>query len=385
MSDQLYESALQILTTDGSEGFKNVLVKILNEVMKYERSAVLNAQPYERTEKREGHANGFKNKSMRTTLGKLDFDIPQVRGDVEFYPTGLEKGLRSERALKSAMAEMYINGVSTRKVTRVFEKMCGVSVTSDEVSRATKLLDEEFSLWRNRALGKISHLIIDARYEKVREGRVVVDKALLVAVGVTPEGKRSVLGLSVSSNEGEVHWRTFFESLQKRGMHGLESITSDAHTGIRAARRSVFPSVPWQRCQFHLQQNAQAYVPRVSMREEVARDIRIILNAPDLEEAERYLAQAVEKYSISAPRLSEWMEENIPEGLTVFSLPQCRRKKLRTSNGIERLNREIKKRTKVVSIFPNDASLERLATAILIEISEEWETGRKYMKMNLEN
>jgi putative transposase len=385
MSDQLYESALQILTTDGSEGFKNVLVKILNEVMKYERSAVLNAQPYERTEEREGHANGFKNKSMRTTLGKLDFDIPQVRGDVEFYPTGLEKGLRSERALKSAMAEMYINGVSTRKVTRVFEKMCGVSVTSDEVSRATKLLDEEFSLWRNRALGKISHLIIDARYEKVREGRVVVDKALLVAVGVTPEGKRSVLGLSVSSNEGEVHWRTFFESLQKRGMHGLESITSDAHTGIRAARRSVFPSVPWQRCQFHLQQNAQAYVPRVSMREEVARDIRIILNAPDLEEAERYLAQAVEKYSISAPRLSEWMEENIPEGLTVFSLPPCRRKKLRTSNGIERLNREIKKRTKVVSIFPNDASLERLATAILIEISEEWETGRKYMKMNLEN
>lgn len=385
MSDQLYESALQILARDGSEGFKNVLVKILNEVMKYERSTVLNANPYERTEHREGHANGFKNKTVRTTLGKLDFAIPQVRGDVEFYPTGLEKGLRSERALKSAMAEMYINGVSTRKVTRVFEKMCGVSVTSDEVSRATKLLDEEFTLWRNRPLGKICHLIVDARYEKVREGCVVVDKALFVAIGVTPDGKRSVLGLSVSSNEGEVHWRAFFESLQKRGMYGLESITSDAHSGIKAARKTVFPSVPWQRCQFHLQLNAQAYIPRVSMREEVASDIRTILNAPDITEAERYLNITVEKYSQSAPRLSEWMEENIPEGLTVFSLPQSRRRKLRTSNGIERLNREIKKRTKVVSIFPNDASLERLATAILIEISEEWETGKTYMKMDLEN
>jgi len=385
MSDQLYESALHILATDGNEGFKNVLVKLLNEVMKYERSSVLNAQPYERTEGREGHANGYTNKTVRTTLGKLNFDIPQVRGDVEFYPTGLEKGLRSERALKSAMAEMYINGVSTRKVTKVFEKMCGVSVTSDEVSRATKLLDKEFSIWRDRPLGRISHLIIDARYEKVREGCVVVDKALFVAIGVTPEGKRTVLGLSISSSEGELHWRTFFESLIKRGMCGLESITSDAHSGIKAARKAVFPAVPWQRCQFHLQQNAQAYVPRVSMRKEVAGDIRMIFNAPDREEAERYLQLKVDKYSKSAPKLSQWMEDNIPEGLTVFALPECRRKKLRTSNGIERLNREIKKRTKVVSIFPNDAALERLATGILIEISEEWETGNKYIKMNADN
>jgi transposase-like protein len=385
MSDQLYESALHILATDGNEGFKNVLVKLLNEVMKYERSSVLNAQPYERTEGREGHANGYTNKTVRTTLGKLNFDIPQVRGDVEFYPTGLEKGLRSERALKSAMAEMYINGVSTRKVTKVFEKMCGVSVTSDEVSRATKLLDKEFSIWRDRPLGRISHLIIDARYEKVREGCVVVDKALFVAIGVTPEGKRTVLGLSVSANEGELHWRAFFESLIKRGMCGLESITSDAHSGIKAARKAVFPAVPWQRCQFHLQQNAQAYVPRVSMRKEVAGDIRMIFNAPDREEAERYLQLKVDKYSKSAPKLSQWMEDNIPEGLTVFALPECRRKKLRTSNGIERLNREIKKRTKVVSIFPNDAALERLATGILIEISEEWETGNKYIKMNADN
>lgn len=385
MSDQLYEEALQILATDGREGFKNVLVKILNEVMKYERSSVLNAQPYERTEQREGHANGFKNKTVRTTLGKLDFDIPQVRGGIEFYPTGLEKGLRSERALKSAMAEMYINGVSTRKVSKIFETMCGVSVTSDEVSRATKLLDEEFKLWRSRPIGHICHLIIDARYEHVREGNMVVDKALFVAVGVTPKGKRMVLGLSVSANEGEVHWRTFFESLQQRGMYGLESITSDAHSGLKAARRAVFPSVPWQRCQFHLQQNAQAHVPRIAMRKEVASDIKTILNAPNFDEAKRYLKQTVEKYSKTAPKLSEWMEENIPESLTVFSLAQCRRKKLRTSNGIERLNREIKKRTKVVSIFPNDASLERLATAILIEISEEWETGRIYMKMNNED
>ena len=384
MSDQLYESALNILSEDGSNGFGTILVNFLNEVMRYERSIKLNAQPFERSEERKGYANGYKPKTLRTSLGALEFAIPQVRGDVSFYPTGLEKGLRSERALKLAMAEMYVKGVSTRKVSDIFEKLCGLEVSSSEVSRASQLLDEELTKWRERPLGEIKHLLIDARYEKVRIDGMVQDMALFIAVGITPEGKRTVLGLSVSSSEAEVHWRSFFESLQKRGMHGLESITSDAHSGIRAARKAVFSSVPWQRCQFHLQQNAQAYVPRVAMRKEVAADIRSVFDARDINEANRVLKSIVEKYHKSASKLSQWMEENIPEGLTVFKLPTNRRKKLRTSNGIERLNREIKKRTKVVSIFPNEKALERLASALLIEISEEWETGRNYMNMTIE-
>lgn len=385
MSEQLYESILETLAKNGTNGFGGVIIKLINEVMRYERSEHLQAQPYERSETRIGYANGFKDKTLRTTMGPLTFAIPQVRGGEGFYPTALEKGLRSERAIKIAMAEMYINGVSTRKVTDIFEAMCGIEVSSSEVSRATKMLDEEFATWRNRALGEIRHLILDARYENVREGGVIIDKALLIAVGVTATGHRMVLGVSVSSSEAEVHWRKFLESLAARGMHGLESITSDAHAGLKAARKQVLPAVPWQRCQFHLQQNAQAYVPKVAMKSEVATAIRTVFNAPDLCEANRYLKLIVEKYAKSAPKLSEWMEENIPEGLTVFSLPKERQKKLRTSNGIERLNREIKRRTRVVSIFPNDAALERLATALLIEISEEWETGMRYMKMGSED
>ncbi len=384
MSDQLYESALNILSEDGTNGFGSILVKFLNEVMQYERSLKLKAAPYERNDVRQGYANGYKPKTLRTSLGSLEFSIPQVRGDIDFYPTGLEKGLRSERALKLAMAEMYVKGVSTRKVSDIFEKLCGIEVSSSEVSRASKLLDEELRLWRERQLGEIKHIIVDARYEKVREGNMVQDKALFIAMGVTPEGKRTVLGLSVSSSEAEVHWRTFFESLLARGLHGVESITSDAHSGMKAARRAVFPSIPWQRCQFHLQQNAQAYIPRVAMKKAVAGDIRQVFDARDLDDAMAVLKQVVKKYEESAPKLSAWMEESIPEGLTVFNLPESRRKKLRTSNGIERLNREIKKRTRVVSIFPNEQALERLASALLIEISEEWETGKNYMKMNTE-
>ena len=382
MSNQLFESAINILNNNSDNGLGKILVTFMNEVMQYERSLTLNAQPYERNDERLGYANGFKDKTMRTSMGKLKFDIPQVRGDIDFYPTGLEKGLRSEKALKLAMAEMYIKGVSTRKVTDIFEKLCGIEVSSSEVSRASKLLDDELEKWRNRTLGIIKHLIIDARYESVREAGCVRKKALLIAVGITDNGKRSVLGVSVSNSEAEVHWRTFLESLMKRGMNGLESITSDAHSGLKAAMQTVLPSVLWQRCQFHLQQNAQQYVPRKYMKKEVAEDIRKVFNAPDIHEANRYLKMATEKYSKNAPKLAEWIELNIPEGLSVFQLPKNRQKRLRTSNGIERLNREIRKRTRVVSIFPNEEALTRLASALLIEISEEWETGKVYLTIN---
>jgi transposase-like protein len=178
-----------------------------------------------------------------------------------------------------------------------------------------------------------------------------------------------------------VHWRAFFESLIERGMQGVRLIVSDDHAGMRAARTAIFPGVPWQRCQFHLAQNAMAYVPRMSMRREVGEDIRTIFNAADREEAERRLALAVKKYAKSAPRLAEWMETNLPEGFTVFALPPHHRRRLRTTNSLERIHREIKRRTRVATLFPNEASVERLVSAILCEIDEEWSTGRQYLNM----
>ena len=355
---------------------------MLNEAMRIERSQVLGAQPYERSDSRLGYANGYKDKEVASRLGNLSLKIPQVRGGVSFYPSALDKGLRSERALKVAMAEMYVQGVSTRKVSAILEKMCGLEVSSAQVSKAAKQLDEELEKWRNRPIGAIEFLQLDARYEKVRQDGVIRSCAVLVATGVMANGHRTVLGVSVSLSEAEVHWRQFLLSLKSRGMHGVKMVTSDDHSGLKAALNAVYPSVPWQRCQVHLQRNAVAYVPKVSMRSEVARDIRTIFNAPDRAEAERFLEIAVEKYKECASRLSEWLESNIPEGLTVFSLPDNQRRKLRSTNMVERLNREIKRRTKVAGLFPNEASLLRLVSSILVETSEEWETGRRYLSMD---
>lgn len=279
---------------------------------------------------------------------------------------------------------MYVNGVSTRKVKNITRKLCGLDISSTQVSRASKLLDEELQKWRNRPLGEIPYLQVDARYEKVRHGGSVVDCAVLTAVGVREDGRRSILGTSVSLSEAEVHWREFIASLQERGMHGVVAVTSDDHKGIRAALRARMTGVLWQRCQFHLQQNAQKYVPRVSMRKEAAKEIRNIFNAPDRNEAEERLSRMVRKYRKKAPRLAEWAEENLPEGLTVFELPESHRRRLRTTNGLERVNEEIKRRTRVARLFPNEASLLRLVSAVLSEISEEWETGRRYLNMENE-
>jgi transposase-like protein len=277
------------------------------------------------------------------------------------------------------MAEMYVQGVSTRKVKAVTEKLCGVSLSSSQVSHATVLLDTDLEKWRNRHLGEYPYLFLDAYYEQVREDGQVRYLAVLTALGVNQDGKREILGVSVSMSEHEVHWRDFLESLKARGLGGMQLITSDDHAGLRAARLAVFGSIPWQRCQIHLQQNAQAYVPRKEMQTEVAEDIRTIFNAPDRTTAETYLVRVVEKYQKPASRLANWMVENIPEGLAVFSFPVAHRRLICTTNGVERLHREVRRRARVVSIFPNPASCLRLVSAVLAEISDEWLTGRMYL------
>ena len=374
--------AMEIIIEHGFGGMDQAMAILVNEAMKIERANVLKAAAYERTPDRTGHANGYKDKQVKSRLGNLGLQIPQVRGGVEFYPSALEKGERSERALKLSMAQMYIEGVTTRKVSSVLETLCGLRFSSSDVSRATALLDEELEKWRTRPLGKVPYLIVDARYEKVRMNGSVVSCAVLIATGVLADGKRSVLGVSVSMSEAEVHWREFLLSLKMRGLHGVELMTSDDHSGLRRALPSALPGVLWQRCQVHLQRNAAAYIPRVELREEVASDIRNIFNAPDQEEAERLLGKTVEKYKEKAGRLAVWMEENLPDGFAVFALPAHHRRRLRTTNMVERQNREIKRRTRVSGLFPNEASLLRLVSAILMEVSEEWESADKaYLKL----
>jgi putative transposase len=371
---------VEIISERGFSGMAEAMQILLNEAMLVERSRHLQAQPYERNSLRQDYANGFKPKLLKTQLGELSLSIPQVR-EGQFYPSFLEKGLRPERALKLALAEMYVQGVSTRKVNAVLQELCGLEISSMEVSRAAKLLDDELSNWKKRPLDKYHYIFLDACYEKIRQSGCVIDCAVLIAYGVNTEGKREILGLSVSLSESEVHWRNFLESLVSRGLNGIKLIISDAHSGLKAALRAVFPSVPWQRCQFHLQQNAQAYVTKIDRKNEVAGSIRAIFDAENITEAERLLKRVVEKYEKEMPHLALWMQENILEGLTIFHFPPSHRRRTRTSNIAERVNQEIRRRSRVARIFPNTASCERLAGAIVMEISEQWVLGTVYLNV----
>ena len=376
------DAAFAVLLANGLDGAGEALRILVNEASKIERAHFINARPHERTSDRTDYANGFKPKTVMTRLGEQTFDIPQVRGG-GFYPSALEKGSRTEQALNLALAEMYVQGVSTRKVCDILVKLLGpeVAISSTQVSRAAQSLDVGLAAWRERPLDETPYLFLDARYERVREGGQLVDCAVLVAVGVTKDSKRRVLGVSVALSEAEVHWRAFIDSLIRRGLKGVKLIVSDDHAGLKAARRATLPSVPWQRCQFHLQQNAGSYITRLDQKKPVAQRIRAIFNAPDKAEAERLLRQALDAWQTEAPKLAQWAKENLPEGFAAFDFPLGQRIRLRTTNGLERINREIKRRTRVASIFPNTASCLRLVSALLAECDEEWMTSKIYLNL----
>ena len=384
--DNVIEDVMELLIEYGPEKFKDSVELIFNQAMQIERSQVLQAQPYERNEERLGYANGFKPKKLSTSLGKLDLQIPQVRGDISFYPSSLERGCRSEKALKLALAEMYIQGVSTRKVQAITEQLCGTSISSTQVSRLSAELDVSLNAFRERELkDPYRYVYLDARYEKIRHNGSVIDMAVLIALGVnTRSGKREILGVSAKLSEAEVHWRHFAQSLQKRGLQGVELFISDDHSGLKAARKSVFPSIPWQRCQFHFQQNAQSYAPKRSMKKELADAVKYIFNSASKEEAIAKCKAISAEYETTAPEFCEWLEENIEDTLTVFDFPESHRRRIRTSNTLERLNQEIRRRTRVARLFPNEASCLRLVTAVLVEHHENWVTGKKYLNFEME-
>jgi transposase-like protein len=257
------ETAYAVLLENGLDGAGEALRILVNEAAKIERSEFLGAAPYERTATRRDYANGFKPKTTLTRVGELTFQVPQVRSG-DFYPSALEKGTRTDQAVHLALAEMVVQGASTRRVIEVLQRLLGpeISLSTAQVSRAAAKLDEGLKAWRERPLGDVPYLFLDARYEKVRlEGRIH-DCAVLIAVGIEASGKRRVLGCTVATSEAEINWRRFLESLLARGLHGVKLIVADDHAGLKAARRAVLPAAPWQRCQFHLQQNAGQFVTR---------------------------------------------------------------------------------------------------------------------------
>jgi putative transposase len=373
------EALMEQLIENGTEDMAAVFAGLFNLAMRIERERFLGADHYERSPERRGYGNGTKPKKIDTPAGTVKLEVPKTAGhEAPFYPQALERGRRSCRAVMLAVAEMYIKGVSTRDAEAVMQEFGLESLSSSQVSRAAALLDAELEAWRNRPLGEIHYLILDARYEKVREGGVVRDAAVLSAIGIGPDQRRRVLGVSCALSEAEVHWRAFLESLVARGLRGVRYIVSDDHPGLGAARKAVLGGATWQRCQFHLAQNAIHHAPNLAIKKAIGKALRQVWNARDGKAAEAELHQLVAAYREPAPKLAAWLETSIPEGLAVFALPERHHKRMRTSNPMERaIQQEIKRRTVKVRVFPNEASLERLVTAILVEIDEKWATNDK--------
>ena len=351
--DTAIEALVEQLIEHGPGEIASVFARAFELAMQIERERFLGAGLYERSPDRQGYANGYKPKRIDTPAGTVKVQVPKTAGhDGEpFYPQSLERGRRSVRAVMLAVAEMYIKGVSTRDAEAVMREFGIESLSSSQVSRATKLLDEELAAWRDRPLGEIKYLILDARYEKMRHGGVVRDAAVLSAIGIGADERRRVLGVSVALSEAEVHWRAFLESLVARGLRGVEFIVSDDHSGLRAARRAVLGGATWQRCQFHIARNAIHHAPNVEIRKRIGKQLKSIWTADDLAKADTALADLVASYRDTASKLAAWLEENVPEGLAVFTLPEHHRKQMRTSNPMERsVQQELKRRTVKVSL-----------------------------------
>jgi len=379
-----FDDLINLVMRHGTDAMAQAFACLLNHAMLIEREQHLGAQAYQRSDERRAYANGTKPKTLDTPAGRIVVEVPKTRAvpgqpHEPFFPQALTRGTRACRAVVATLAQMYVQGVSTRDVAAVMAELGLENVTSMQVSRAAAELDGDLQKWRNRPLGTVHQLILDARYEKVRHDGVVIDVAVLTAVGILPDGRRTALGTSVALSEAEVHWRDLLNDLVARGMRGVEFIVSDDHAGLAAARKAVLTSVPWQRCQFHLAQNAMKYCPSLAVRREVGESLREVFNAKDRANADQVLKDAVMRFEQKTPPLAAWLETNVPEGLTVFKLPGVnRRKKLRTANGIERpIQQELKRRTRKVRVFPNVESLLRLVSAILVEIDDEWTSSTK--------
>ncbi len=370
-----------LFTSDGKdEAFSKLLECILNQVLNAQASEQVGADRYERSEERTGYHNGFRMRTITTRVGTIELQVPRLR-DGKFSTTLFRQYQRSEQALVLAMMEMVVNGVSTRKVSSITEELCGKQFSKSTVSDLCKNLDPIVNEFRNRKLtNKYPFVIADALYTKVRENGRVRSKGLLSAIGVREDGKREILGFSVADSESETSWSEFFSALKKRGLTGVDLIVSDNHGGLVNAVAKHFHNASWQRCQTHFSRNVLDKTPK-RLQPEIKQCLKEIYNAPKIEIARSLRNEMLETYTDTAPKAMETLELGFDDVMAVMSLPKKYRKRLRTSNSIERLNQEIRRRERVIRIFPNEASLIRLIGAMLMEQDEKWTTGKKYLSM----
>lgn len=363
------EEILELLFQDQGEGFRKILERSLNKILETESAEQLGAEPYARSEGRTDYRNGSRERSLKTRIGQITLEVPRHR-NVPFKTMVFDNYSRSEGALITSMAEMVVNGVSTRKVTKVMETLCGTTYSKSTVSEVCKELDKAVKEFRERKLeGEYPFLTVDATYFKVRDHGRIISKALMIAYGTNTQGHREVLGFGVYANESSETWTDFFKELKKRGLTGILMITSDAHEGILNAIGKVFPTVPWQRCQFHFIRNITDKAPK-KYQAGLRTELQEMFNSKSLEEARKIRDRIMNDYQDIAETAMKCLDEGFESSMTVMLLPTGIRKYYRTSNHIERLNKELKRRSKVIGVFPNEDSLLRLMGSVLIEWHE---------------
>jgi len=377
----LEEEILKDLFMGNREKSMTILLEqVINAVLNKQASEQLNAEPYERNDDRVTYRNGFREREITTRVGTLTLRVPKFR-DGTFSTELFNSYQRSEQALMLSMMEMVIQGVSTRKVGEITETLCGTSFSKSTVSALCKDLDPIVDSFRKRPLNvHYPFIVVDAIYMRVREDHTVKPKGLLIATGVNREGNREVLGFMVADGESEISWSEFFEDLKARGLKDVDHITSDSHGGLRNAIKKHFGTAVWQRCQTHFSRNMLDKTPK-KLQPEMKQALNDMYNAPDIEKATMRKVQIIECFEKSAPKAAKLLDESFEDVTAVFNLPGKYRKRLRTSNSIERLNEELRRRERVIRIFPNEESLIRLMGAVLIEQHEKWSSGKKYLDM----
>ena len=361
---------------------KSLMKEALQEVLEGEMTEFLGAAPSERSETRSGYRAGYYHRGLVTRVGKLELRVPRDRSG-EFSTALFERYARSEKALVAALAEMYVQGVSTRKVKAITEELCGHSFSASAISAINKSLDEALERFASRQLEEAyPYVILDARYEKVREDGVIRSMAVQIAIGINWEGQRQVLAVEAANRESQSSWKDFLLRLKERGLTGVEFVVSDDHAGLKKAISEVLCEAAWQRCYVHFLRNALDYLPRKAD-DDCLQELRWIYDRRNLQEANRDLAAWITKWQGKYPKLVDWVESNIGETLSFYRLPRAHHKHLKSTNMLERLNEEIKRRTRVVRIFPNTESCLRLTRALCVETHETWLEDNRYLNMAL--
>ena len=369
------------LLGEEKEFFKNAIQEVVQEVLEAEMDETIGARKGERSSERSGYRSGYYFRGLMTRVGKLELRVPQDRAG-RFSTEVFERYQRSEKALVASMAEMYVQGVSTRKVKAVTEELCGHSFSASSISRMNQTLDEELKKFATRRLEEeYPYLILDARYEKVREDGVIRSHAVMIAIGINWDGRRSILAVELANRESGTSWRDFVHGLKERGLSGVFFVVTDDHAGLKKAIGELLPEAIWQRCYVHFLRNALDYLPRKAD-DDCLQELRWIYDRRDLQEAQRDLQAWLQKWQQKYPKLCDWVDENIQETLSFYKLPLPHHKHLKSTNMLERLNEEIKRRTLVVRIFPNTNSCLRLIRALAVEMHENWIEATRYLNMD---